>query len=138
MYILLLVVFILLGIAYLLFKANSRLNIYCTSIIIVLMYILVSYYLNRLFDFNLMVLSSYLLLSMLVIIAFILYLFWDSEKLLKNEGSRLTNFLSLSLAMWIVILIALFPVSFIVNNDVSKYIFVTYLFTTLIFTYFLA
>ena len=43
------------------------------------MYILVSYYLNRLFDFNLMVLSSYLLLSMLVIIAFILYLFWDSK-----------------------------------------------------------
>jgi len=136
MYILLLAGFILLGIAYLLFKANSRLNIYCTSIIIVLMYILVSYYLNRLFDFNLMVLSSYLLLSMLVIIAFILYLFWDSKKLLKNEGSRLTNYLSLSLAMWIVILIALFPVSFIVNNDVSKYIFVTYLFTTLIFTYF--
>lgn len=137
MYILLLVVFILLGIAYLLFKANSRLNIYCTSIIIVLMYILVSYYLNRLFDFNLMVLSSYLLLSMLVIIAFILYLFWDSKNYWKWRQSPY-KLLSLSLAMWIVILIALFPVSFIVNNDVSKYIFVTYLFTTLIFTYFLA
>ena len=91
-----------LGIAYLLFKANSRLNIYCTSIIIVLMYILVSYYLNRLFDFNLMVLSSYLLLSMLVIIAFI-SIYFGIVKIIENEGSRLTNFLSLSLAMWIVI-----------------------------------
>ena len=38
MYILLLVVFILLGIAYLLFKANSRLNIYCLKQIVDLIF----------------------------------------------------------------------------------------------------
>ncbi|REI27569.1 YdcF family protein [Staphylococcus felis] len=119
-----------------LLKKHSRLNIYVTSLILITTFVYGFYYVMSIFDFNAIVIYLFFLIFFLFTFSFIVYLIWNSKRLIRREGNRITNLLSLGLAIIIITMILIAPTAFYINKTIASYIFVSYAFIIILFVYF--
>ncbi len=128
MYLLILLLLILIITTVILFKKHSRLNIYIVATAQLIFGLLFFYYISAIFNFSIYIIASMFIILSLSILVFIVFLIFNSKKLLEKEGSRLSNLLSLGLSLLLLWIIVTSPVAFFINKSLASYIFVVYIF----------
>ncbi|UXU51220.1 YdcF family protein [Staphylococcus arlettae] len=138
MYLLILLLLILIITTVILFKKHSRLNIYIVATAQLIFGLLFFYYISAIFNFSIYIIASMFIILSLSILVFIVFLIFNSKKLLEKEGSRLSNLLSLGLSLLLLWIIVTSPVAFFINKSLASYIFVVYIFIVSLLIYFLS
>lgn len=136
MYFLILFLMVLVIISIIVFKKNSRLNIYIVATIQLVLGLLCFYYILAVFNFSIYVILTMFIILSLSILIFLTFLIFNSKKLLEEEGSKLSNFLSFGLSLLLLWIIVTSPLSFFINKSLAAYIFVIHIFIVSLFTYF--
>lgn len=138
MYVLVIFLILLMITSVILFKKHSRFNLYILTAAMLIFGLLCFYFISSLFNFSIYIIATMFIILSLLILMFIVFLIFNSKKLLEKEGNRLSNFLSLGLSILLVWIILTSPLSFLINKSIASYIFVVYIFIVILLIYFLS